>query len=90
VYPPSEIFHFKELNERVETYSKPFRLVQDVTILATQDVQKQLAGMSSIKVSGQLEYQACDDKVCYAPTRVPVSFDLTLRELDRKPAGGGL
>ena len=90
VYPPSEIFHFKELNERVETYSKPFRLVQDVTILATQDVQKQLAGMSSITVSGQLEYQACDDKVCYAPTRVPVSFGLTLRELDRKPAGGGL
>ena len=89
-YPASEIYHFKELDERVETYGKPFRLVQDVTILATQDVQKQLAGKTSLTLSGALEYQACDDKVCYAPTRVPVSFVLSLRELDRKPAGGGL
>ena len=32
-YPPSEIYHFKELDEKVETYGKPFKLVQDVTIL---------------------------------------------------------
>ena len=30
-YPPSEIYHFKELDEKVETYGKPFKLVQDVT-----------------------------------------------------------
>jgi hypothetical protein len=89
-YPPSEIFHFKELDERVETYGKPFRLVQDLTILATPEVQKMLSGTASITVSGQLEYQACDDKVCYAPVRVPVSFPLAVKELDRKPAGGGL
>jgi hypothetical protein len=89
-YPPSEIFHFKQLDERVETYGKPFRLVQDVTILATQDVQKMLAGVKEITLTGQLEYQACDDKVCYAPAKIPVSFALPLRELDRRPAGGGL
>ena len=89
-YPPSEIFHFKELDERVETYGKPFRLVQDLTILATPEVQKMLSGTPSITVSGQLEYQACDDKICYAPARVPVSFPLAVKELDRKPAGGGL
>ena len=32
-YPPSEIYHFKELDEKVETYGKPFTLVQDVTVL---------------------------------------------------------
>jgi hypothetical protein len=90
VYPRPEIFHFKELNEKVETYGKPFRLVQDVTILATQEVQKQLSGLTSITLTGQLEYQACDDKICYAPARIPVSFDLSLRELDRRPPGGGL
>lgn len=89
-YPPSEIFHFKELDERVETYGKPFRLVQDVTILATPDVQKLLAGMSTITLSGRLEYQACDDRICYQPARIPVSFALSVKELDRKPAGGGL
>jgi hypothetical protein len=83
-YPPSEIYHFKELDEKVETYGKPFKLVQDLTILATQDAQKLLAATPTVKVSGRLEYQACDDKVCYAPTRVPFSFALNVKALDRK------
>ncbi len=78
-YPPSEIYHFKELDEKVETYGKPFTLVQDVTILATADAQKLLAASPTVKISGRLEYQACDDKVCYAPTRVPVSFTLNVK-----------
>jgi hypothetical protein len=79
VYPPSEIYHFKELDEKVETYGKPFKLVQGLTILDTPAAKKALASASPIKVSGRLEYQACDDKVCYAPTRIPVSFALTVK-----------
>ena len=77
-YPPSEIYHFKELDEKVETYGKPFKLVQNVTILTTAAAKKALAA-SPVKLSGTLQYQACDDKVCYAPTKVPVSFDLTVK-----------
>jgi hypothetical protein len=83
-YPPSEIYTFKPLDERVEVYQKPFRLVQDVTILATREAQKLLAGQTSIALSGALEYQACDDKVCYTPQRVPVKWTLTLKPLERK------
>ncbi len=77
-YPPSEIYHFKELDEKVETYGKPFTLVQDITILNTAAAKRALAA-SPIKLSGRLEYQACDDKVCYAPTKVPVNFALTVK-----------
>ena len=77
-YPPSEIYYFKELDEKVETYGKPFTLVQDVTVLNTPAAKKALSA-SPIKLSGRLEYQACDDKVCYAPTKVPVSFALTVK-----------
>ncbi len=87
-YPPSEIYHFKPLDERVEVYSKPFRLLRDVTLLATPEMQKQLASMPSVQITGALEYQACNDTVCFNPTRVPVSFTVTLKTLDRKPAGG--
>jgi hypothetical protein len=83
-YPPSEIYHFKELDEKVETYGKPFRLVQDVTILATPAARKVLAASPTIRISGRLEYQACDDKVCYAPTRVPVNFTLNVKPPDGK------
>ena len=77
-YPPSEIYHFKELDEKVETYGKPFTLVQDITVLNTAEAKKALAA-APLKLSGRLEYQACDDKVCYAPTKVPVSFALTVK-----------
>jgi hypothetical protein len=83
-YPPSEIYHFVQLDEKVETYGKPFKLVQDVTILATPEARKLLEGSAALKISGRLEYQACDDKVCYAPSRVPVSFALTLKQPDKK------
>jgi hypothetical protein len=77
-YPPSEIYHFKELDEKVETYGKPFKLVQDVTVLATPAAKKALAA-TPLKLTGRLEYQACDDKVCYAPAKIPVSFELTAK-----------
>jgi DsbC/DsbD-like thiol-disulfide interchange protein len=77
-YPPSEIYYFKELDEKVETYGKPFTLVQDMTVLNTAAARKALAA-GPVKVSGRLEYQACDDKVCYAPARVPVTFDLSVK-----------
>jgi hypothetical protein len=83
-YPPSEIYHFKPLDERVEVYQQPFRLVQDVTILATREAQKLLSGQPSIVLSATLEYQACDDKVCYTPQRVPLKWTLGLRPLEQK------
>jgi hypothetical protein len=84
-YPPSEIYYFKPLNERVEVYSKPFRLVQDMTILATPEIQKTLAAMTSVTIAGALDYQACDDKICYNPARVPFSFTVAMKALDRQP-----
>jgi AhpC/TSA family/Disulphide bond corrector protein DsbC len=87
-YPPSAIYHFKPLDERVEVFTEPFRLLTDVTILATPDVAKLLAGRDSLTISGALEYQACDNRVCFNPSRVPVTFTLKLKPLDRRPPGG--
>lgn len=83
-YPASEIYHFRPLNERVPVFMKPFRLRRDVTLLATQEAQKLLAGMTAVTITGGLEYQACDDKVCFNPSRVPVSCTVKLKELDRR------
>jgi DsbC/DsbD-like thiol-disulfide interchange protein len=82
-YPPSEIYHFVPLDERVETYLKPFTLVQNLTVLATPEAQTLLAGEKTVTVSGTLEYQACDDKICYAPAKVPLSFTIDLAPVVR-------
>ena len=88
IYPASQIYHFKPLNERVEVFMKPFQVRRDLTLLATPEAQKLLAGMTAVTITGALEYQACDDKVCFNPTRVPISFVVSLKGLDRRPAGG--
>jgi hypothetical protein len=87
VYPRPEIYHFKPLDERVEVYSKPFQLKRDVTLRATPEVQKLLGAMTSVTITGALEYQACDDTVCFNPARVPISLTLNVKALDRRPPG---
>lgn len=87
VYPDSEIYHFKPLDERVEVFMKTFRLRRDVTLLATPEAQKLLGAMTTATITGALEYQACDDTVCFSPARVPISFTVSLKGLDRRPPG---
>jgi len=36
--------------------------------------------------TGRLEYQARDDRLCFAPTSVPVSWTAKMRTLDRERA----
>jgi hypothetical protein len=79
VYPPSEIYFFAPLNEKVPVYQKPFRLTQDVTVAATPEAEKALRDMETLTLTGTLEYQACDDKVCFKPNAVPFKFELKVR-----------
>ena len=88
-YPPSEIYHFRPLDERVEVYMKPFTLRRDVTLLATQEAQKELGALGTVTITGALAYQACDDTLCFNPARVPISFRVQITPLDRRPPGGG-
>jgi hypothetical protein len=79
-YPPSEIYHFVPLNERVPVYQKPFRLVMEVVPEATAEARKVFSGKKELLISGTLEYQACDDKICYNPVSVPLTWMVALTE----------
>ncbi len=77
-YPPSEIYVFAPLNERIPAYQKPFTLRQDLVLEAHPQAQAALRGKASLVVKGTLDYQACDDKVCFNPVSVPLSWTLPL------------
>jgi peroxiredoxin len=79
-YPSSEIYHFKPLNERVPVYRKPFTLAVEVVADATAEARKAFSGKDELVILGTLEYQACDDKVCYNPASLPLSWKVHLRE----------
>jgi DsbC/DsbD-like thiol-disulfide interchange protein len=85
-YPVAEDYHFKPLNEHVKVYQRPFRIVQDVVIDASPQGQAALNDMTSLTIKGALNYQACDDKVCFTPQSVPLTWTVTLRQLDRERA----
>ncbi len=82
-YPEPEEYHFVPLDERVKVYQQPFTVVQEVTLKATDEAQEALAGREALTITGTINYQACDDTVCYNPTSIPVSWLMTLRPLDR-------
>ena len=67
-YPASEIYLFRPLNEKIPVYQKPFTMTLDAIV---QKAAEPLA------VTGRLEYQACDDKVCFAPVSVPLSWTVS-------------
>jgi peroxiredoxin len=85
-YPPSEIYHFKPLNERVPVFQRPFRIVQDIAIDATPQGQALFKDVASLTIKGVLNYQACDDRICFTPQSVPLEWAVTLRQLDRERA----
>jgi hypothetical protein len=83
-FPPSEIFHFRPLDERVPVFRKPFRVVQDLAIDASRGAAEALGAAASLTIRGTLEYQACDDKVCFLSQSVPLAWRVALRPLDRE------
>jgi peroxiredoxin len=84
-YPPSEIYEFKPLNERVPTYRKPFTLVQDVVVDGQQSTRTALRDQTSLTIGGALTYQACDDRLCYDPVTVPLSWTVGLKPIVTEP-----
>jgi peroxiredoxin len=85
-YPASEIYHFVPLNERVPVFQKPFRLVQTMAISTAQDQRTAVRALETLTISGMLEYQACDDRICYTPQSIPVSYEVKVRQLDSERA----
>ena len=67
------------LNERVPVYQKPFMLSMEVVPEATGEARKALSGTNELVIAGTLEYQACDDKNCYNPVLLPLTWKVDLR-----------
>jgi peroxiredoxin len=80
-YPKSEIYFFKPLNERVPVFQKPFTLVQELVLEGTPPAQAAFKGKESLTLKGSLDYQACDDKTCFNPVSLPLTWTIELRAL---------
>ena len=73
-YPASESYYYAPLKETVPVYQKRFRVVQEVSL------DRSITPGSTVIIAGVLSYQACDDRVCYPPRSVPVSWTVRVME----------
>jgi hypothetical protein len=92
-YPAPKILYLEAIQEHVPVFEGKFRIAQDVTVTGstTREVVRSLvAAERTIVIAGELTYQACDDKVCYPPSTVPVAWTLRVLPLDLKRSPGDI
>jgi thioredoxin:protein disulfide reductase len=68
VTPPAKMLHLPAIDETLPVYGGRFKLVRDITIANK--------AKGDVTVAGTLRYQACDDRMCYLPKSVPVTWTL--------------
>ena len=87
VYPRSKILYLPAIKERVPVFEGTFRIRQDVEVPTASDFSNSLgADGKTITITGKLEYQACDSKICFTPDSAPVQWQLQVLPLDRQRA----
>jgi len=82
-YPASSDFVFVPLKETVRVFDKPFRLTQEITLALTPAFRQRAIAKETLTIKGTLDYQACDDKVCFRPDSVPIVWNIALTPIER-------
>lgn len=87
VYPRSKTLFLPAIKERVPVFEGTFRISQDLQVATAADFSNSLGtDGKTVTVTGKLEYQACDSKICFLPASVPVQWQLQVLPLDRQRA----
>jgi hypothetical protein len=87
VYPQSTVLFLPAIKERVPVFDGAFKITEDLKVNSGSEFAGSLGkGDKVVTITGKLEYQACDKTTCFAPTSVPVKWQLQVFPLDRSRA----
>ena len=82
VYPPAERLNLPAIQETVPAYRRPFRVLITITLADMGTLRKLLGADRDVSIEGGFRYQACDDRECFLPETVPVSWTIRLLPFD--------
>jgi len=72
IYPAGKDFAFAfDPNDKLNVYSGEFPITLQVR-------PAHGASAGTFKVHGELQYQACNDRACFPPKKLPVEFEVTV------------
>lgn len=66
-YPEAKKLHLDAIDETVPVYAGTFTLTTIAVVSST-------AKPGDIVVNGRMNYQTCDDKICYLPVTIPITW----------------
>ena len=72
IFPKGEPFFFPPTKETQIVYSRPFLIELPVSVGRGRPA-------GPLTLTGTLEYQACDDRLCYVSRKVPLTWTLNLQ-----------
>ena len=81
-YPRAKVLYLAAINEHVPVFEGKFRIVYEIRINNSRAFIASLGNGKELTVTGELKYQACDERVCYPPASVPVNWKLEVLPLD--------
>jgi peroxiredoxin len=86
-YPSAKTLYLPAIKERVPVFEGIFRIRQELKVNSTGEFSGALGvDGKKVTVSGSIEYQACDSRICYLPETVPVDWQFQIVPLDRQRA----
>ena len=86
-YPSAKILYLPAIKERVPVFEGAFRIRQELKVNSMAEFSGALgANGKKVTVKGNLEYQACDSKICFLPASVPLEWEFQIVPLDRQRA----
>ena len=74
--PEPEMIYLEPIDETVPVYHGNVRISREVAV-------SPLYRGETIRIAATLEYQTCDDELCYLPDQMPLEFELTMTPHDR-------
>jgi hypothetical protein len=83
-YPKPEILFLKAIDEKVPVYQNQFRLTRDITVGPDAKIKPALDAEGKFVMEGILRYQACDDRLCYIPQVLKLTWSFQYEGFDRQ------
>jgi hypothetical protein len=80
----SAIRYPRDIEKRFSFSEKPLR-VYEGTVRFEADLQLPAVASGSLSVAGIVAYQACDDRQCFAPAKIPVEATIAVSSPGANP-----
>lgn len=82
-WPAAEKTQLYGFDEKVPNYTGIFRISRELT-LASQQVLTTTAPSGQLEIPGEFRYQACNDRVCFPPETVKLTWKILIEGHDRE------